>query len=82
MTYEEQPADVGYEKSGCTSIHAEDMALAEAGPRAKGATAYISEEPCPRCALRLRAAGVAEVVRVEIPRVTHSESSSDTKVAV
>ena len=82
MTYEEQPADVDYETSGCVSIHAEDMALAEAGPRAKGATAYISEPPCPRCVLRLKAAGVKEVVRVEIPQVILSESSSDTKVAV
>ncbi len=48
--------------------HAEVHALAEAGPRARGATAYTSLEPCahtgrtPPCTLALRAAGVARVV--------------------
>ena len=48
--------------------HAEAVALAEAGPRAKGATAYVTLEPCahtgetPPCAEALAAAGVARVV--------------------
>ena len=48
--------------------HAETAALAEAGPRARGATAYVTLEPCahtggtPPCADALLAAGVARVV--------------------
>lgn len=50
--------------------HAEAEALAAAGPRAKGATAYVTLEPChahpgkktPPCAPALAKAGVARVV--------------------
>lgn len=48
--------------------HAEVVALDEAGPRARGATAYVSLEPCshrgktPPCTDALQTAGVARVV--------------------
>ncbi len=48
--------------------HAEAVALAAAGPRARGATAYVTLEPCahvgraPPCADALIAAGVGRVV--------------------
>lgn len=49
--------------------HAEAMALAEAGSAARGATAYVTLEPCahdstrgPACAHSLREAGIARVV--------------------
>ncbi len=49
--------------------HAEEIALAEAGERARGGTAYVTLEPCRQrstgadgCASRLKAAGLARVV--------------------
>jgi diaminohydroxyphosphoribosylaminopyrimidine deaminase/5-amino-6-(5-phosphoribosylamino)uracil reductase len=59
--------------SGATALdgrpHAEEQALELAGYRARGATAYVSLEPCgertsgaPSCAARLAAAGIARVV--------------------
>ena len=49
--------------------HAEEAALAEAGPAAAGATAYVTLEPCgerssgdPSCGERLATAGLARVV--------------------
>ncbi len=49
--------------------HAEEVALAQAGARAKGATAYVTLEPCgerssgaPSCSELLVRAGVARVV--------------------
>jgi diaminohydroxyphosphoribosylaminopyrimidine deaminase/5-amino-6-(5-phosphoribosylamino)uracil reductase len=50
------------------SPHAEGLALAEAGPRAAGATLYVNLEPCahqgrtPPCTSGLTAAGVRRVV--------------------
>ncbi len=52
--------------------HAEQMALAQAGSRAKGATAYVNLEPCahwgktPPCAPALVSAGIREVYIADI----------------
>lgn len=65
--------------------HAEAMALAEAGPAAEGATAYVTLEPCahvsprgPACADLLGAAGIGRVVIAHIdpdPR-THGRGAA------
>lgn len=58
--------------------HAEEIALDEAGARAKGGTAYVTLEPCrerssgaPSCSNKLVAAGIARVVvAIEDPHPT------------
>jgi dCMP deaminase len=67
MSYAEQPPDIGYAASGCFSDHAEDAALRDAGDRAVGAIAYVSEWPCARCYVTLKDAGVIGFIRVELP---------------
>lgn len=46
----------------CISVHAEANALLYARTSCKGATAYITGEPCPTCAKLLRGAGVERIV--------------------
>ena len=42
--------------------HAEVVALAQAGARAKGATAYVTLEPCPMCAGAIKWAQLGKIV--------------------
>lgn len=61
LSYAQQPKDVGYAESGCYAIHAEMMALQDAGHLADGATMFVSETPCPSCQDALYAYQIAEV---------------------
>jgi len=67
MTYEEQPKDVDYAASGCTSTHAEVAAIRQAGLFAgPGAMLWVTEDPCPGCAEAIKEAGILHVVRVDM----------------
>jgi dCMP deaminase len=46
----------------CISIHAEANALLYARTSCKGATAYITDAPCPTCRKLLNAAGIVRIV--------------------
>jgi dCMP deaminase len=46
----------------CIALHAEANALLYARTSCKGATAYITDPPCPTCTKLLRGAGVARVM--------------------
>ncbi len=61
LTYEQQPAFANYENN-CRAVHAEEAALREAGDKARGATIYVTCEPCPGCAKAIEDAGVAAVI--------------------
>jgi dCMP deaminase len=46
----------GYDVSPCVALHAEDNVLldcTERGVHMRGATMYLTKEPCPRCRMRL-----------------------------
>lgn len=52
------PASSGY----CIALHAEVNALLIAGRAARGATIYITDEPCPNCRKAIMGAGVVRAV--------------------
>lgn len=60
LSYDEVPKDSNYDN--CIAIHAEANALLYAVESARGATAYITDPPCPSCAKLLRAAGIERIV--------------------
>lgn len=64
LTYEQVREFTDYDSGPgrCVSVHAEANALLQPGIDARGATAYITDPPCPTCAKLLTAAGVTRVV--------------------
>lgn len=60
LSYAEVPKDAPY--NNCIAIHAEANALLYARTSCKGATAYITDAPCPDCAKLLRGAGIERIV--------------------
>ena len=57
---DEYPSGTGYDL--CICVHAEQNALLDAGPRARGATIYVTCPPCDGCKKMIAGAGIARVV--------------------
>lgn len=49
-------------KGACIALHAEQNAIIRAGRLCRGATLYITDEPCDGCARLIRGAGITRVV--------------------
>ncbi|ARO12585.1 deoxycytidylate deaminase [Propionibacterium freudenreichii] len=66
LSYDEIPGLGDYDRPGtpgfCIAIHAEMNALLFATRDTKGATAFITDEPCPGCRKALAAAGIVRAV--------------------
>lgn len=66
LGYDEVPGLGDYDRPGtvgfCIAIHAEVNALLFATRDTKGATAYLTDPPCPGCRKALAAAGVVRAV--------------------
>jgi dCMP deaminase len=60
LSHDQVPKDAPYDN--CVAIHAEANALLWARASCKGATAYITDKPCPSCAKLLAGAGIERVV--------------------
>lgn len=64
-SYDEIRSLSSYDTPGpgfCISVHAEANALLYARTSCKGATAYVTGQPCPTCDKLLRGAGVERIV--------------------
>jgi len=66
LSYDQVPGLGDYDRPGtpgfCIAIHAEVNALLFATRDTKGATAYITDPPCPGCRKALAAAGIERAV--------------------
>lgn len=67
LTYDQVEGLADYDRPGtpgyCVAVHAEVNAVVYAGwNEARGATAYITDPPCPGCRKVLAAAGIARVL--------------------
>ena len=60
LSYNEVPKDSPYDN--CIAVHAEANALIYARTSCVGATAYITDTPCPSCLKLLRGAGIDRIV--------------------
>lgn len=60
LSYREVAKDSPYDN--CIAVHAEANALIYARTSCVGATAYITDQPCPSCLKLLRGAGIERIV--------------------
>lgn len=64
LTSEEVAPGSSYDTGAgaCIALHAEQNAILRAGLEARGATLYLTHEPCDGCARLIRGAGITRVV--------------------
>lgn len=62
LSYAQLPANGSYDN--CHAVHAEANALLFARASCRGATVYLTDQPCPTCRRLLAAAGIARIVVV------------------
>lgn len=62
FTHAQVPRDTDYNHVPCIAVHAEANALIYAREDLRGATAYVTDTPCPQCAGQLRGAGISRIV--------------------
>ena len=66
LSYEQIEARADYSQPGspgyCVANHAEVNALLFTGREARGATLYITDEPCPACRKTIMGAGIVRVI--------------------
>lgn len=66
LTYDEVAAHADYSQPGtpgyCIALHAEINAIILAGRAARGATIYVTDEPCPNCRKAIMGAGIVRAV--------------------
>lgn len=71
LTYDQQPANVGYSGGGCIAIHAEHNAILYAYRDLSDATMYCTDEPCVDCERFIRGAKIKRVVTPSGARTLH-----------
>ena len=74
-SYDTIPAFSDY-TDNCVAVHAEVMAIREAGERALGAMLVVTCRPCPDCRLALFAAGVRAIEIVDLDNYEEVVSGS------
>lgn len=63
MSVQDVPPGSDYNAFPCKAIHAEHNAILRAGwERCKGATLYVTDEPCTQCTVLIKHVGIERVV--------------------
>lgn len=63
MSMQDVPPGSDYNAFPCVAIHAEHNAILRAGmERCKGATLYVTDEPCIQCSTLIKHVGIERVV--------------------
>lgn len=63
LSHDQVPKDADYNLYPCKALHAEYQAITDAGKvQCKGATIYVTDNPCQQCTNMIEDAGIKEVI--------------------
>lgn len=63
LNHDQVPKDADYNLYPCKALHAEYQAITDAGKlNCKGATIYVTDNPCQQCTNMIEDAGIKEVI--------------------